>query len=171
MDGALVGDKFTVALWFHFRIPKKIHLCEAWSHAMGTCYLILPQDIFPKISSSSASLRWGFGNREELNGYIIITSSMGHLDDVSLPNWTPTQQLYDITCWAHGCESHNLLSSWMGASFSLCLLEDNTGDHHLNAPYYWLCPVTQLEEAGYRKKSCHLCSPLGQWKRMLVPWC
>jgi hypothetical protein len=39
-----------------------------------------------------------------------------------------------------------------GASFSLRLLEDNKGDHHLNAPYDWLCPVTQLEEAGYRKK-------------------
>jgi hypothetical protein len=39
-----------------------------------------------------------------------------------------------------------------GTSFSLCLLQNNIGDHHLNAPYYWLCPVTQLEEAGYRKK-------------------
>jgi hypothetical protein len=41
-----------------------------------------------------------------------------------------------------------------GASFSPHLLEDRKWDCHchLDAPYYWLCPVTQLEEAGYRKK-------------------
>jgi hypothetical protein len=36
---------------------------------------------------------------------IYITNSKGCLDDVLLPNWTPTQQLYNIICWVHGCES------------------------------------------------------------------
>jgi len=27
-----------------------------------------------------------------------ITSSMGHLYDVLLPDWTPTQQLYNMNC-------------------------------------------------------------------------
>jgi hypothetical protein len=30
--------------------------------------------------------------------YFLITSSWGRLDDVFLPDWTSTQQLYDITC-------------------------------------------------------------------------
>jgi len=42
-----------------------------------------------------------------------------------------------------------------GASFSPCLIEDEKGDCHLDAPYYGLCPVTWLEQAGYRKKSGH----------------
>jgi len=29
-----------------------------------------------------------------------------------------------------------------GASFSPCLVEDEKGDRHLDAPYYGLCPVT-----------------------------
>jgi len=48
---------------------------------------------------------------------MIIPNSRGRLDDLLLPDWTLTQQLYDITCWAHGCESCNLLSSWMEPRF------------------------------------------------------
>jgi hypothetical protein len=93
-----------------------------------------------------------------------ITSSRGHLYDVLLPDWTPTQQLYNMNCWAHGCKSHNPLSSWMqipqpvelmdGASFSWRLVEDDKGDRHLDAPYYWLCSITRLKQAGYRELAC-----------------
>jgi hypothetical protein len=31
-----------------------------------------------------------------------------------------------------------------GASFSGRLVEDDKGNCHLDAPYYWLCPVTSL---------------------------
>ncbi len=51
------------------------------------------------------------------NYWSFITDSRRRLDDVSLHDWIPTQQLYDITCWAHGCESHTLLSSWMEPRF------------------------------------------------------
>jgi hypothetical protein len=30
------------------------------------------------------------------------------------------------------------------ASFSPHLIEDNKGDPHLDAPYYWVCPITGL---------------------------
>jgi hypothetical protein len=40
-----------------------------------------------------------------------------------------------------------------GASFSRHLIEDDKVDGHLDAPYYWLRPVTRLEQAGYKKKS------------------
>ncbi len=41
-----------------------------------------------------------------------------------------------------------------GASFSWRLVEDDKGDRHLHARYYWLCAITQLEQAGYRKLAC-----------------
>jgi hypothetical protein len=40
-----------------------------------------------------------------------------------------------------------------GASFCPRLIEDDKVDVHLDAPYYWLCPITWLEQAGYKKKS------------------
>jgi len=39
-----------------------------------------------------------------------------------------------------------------GASFSPCLVEDNKGGIISMPPYYWLCPVTWLEQADYGKK-------------------
>jgi hypothetical protein len=38
-----------------------------------------------------------------------------------------------------------------GTSFSRRLVEDDKGDRHLDAPYYWLYAITQLEQAGYSK--------------------
>jgi hypothetical protein len=71
------------------------------------------------------------------NWDITLNPVDGALDDVLLPDWTLTQQLYDITCWAHGWESHNVLSSWMEPRFLCALEKDNKGDRcHLNVPYY-----------------------------------
>ncbi len=41
-----------------------------------------------------------------------------------------------------------------GASFSWRLVEDDKEDRHLDAPYYWLCPITRLKQTGYRKLAC-----------------
>jgi hypothetical protein len=55
---------------------------------------------------------------------MIIPNSRERLD-VLLPDWTLTQQLYDIT-----------VELMDGVSFSPCLAKDAKGDRHLDAPYY-----------------------------------
>jgi hypothetical protein len=52
-----------------------------------------------------------------------------------------------------------------GASFSPHLVEDDKGDCHPDAPYYWLCPVTWLEQAGYAVHNQH---PLGRIYMLLL---
>jgi hypothetical protein len=45
-----------------------------------------------------------------------------------------------------------------GASYSPRLLEANKGDHHLNAPYYWLRPCNKAQAGQLQEKV----SPLQQ---------
>jgi hypothetical protein len=52
-----------------------------------------------------------------------------------------------------------------GASFSPHLVEDDKGYRHLDAPSYWLCPVTWLEQAGYADHNHH---PLGRIYMLLL---